>query len=77
MSNLIPGNCKHLTLEDKLFIENCVKTLYNYIDQGILFSRNIHLKHKVKFQLRKRKNIHNQQICVCRQDLSGFQGKAL
>ena len=34
----------------------CVKTLYNYIDQGILFSRNVHLKRKVKFKPRKKKN---------------------
>ena len=33
-----------------------VKTLYNYIDQGILFSRNIHLKRKVKFKPRKKQN---------------------
>ena len=33
-----------------------VKTLYNYIDQGILLSRNIHLKRKVKFKPRKKEN---------------------
>lgn len=33
-----------------------VKTLYNYIDQGILLSRNVHLKRKVKFKPRKKKN---------------------
>lgn len=32
-----------------------VKTLYSYIDQGLLFSRNIHLKRKVKFKPRKKK----------------------
>ena len=53
-----------------------VKTLYNYIDQGILFSRNIHLKRKVRLKPRKKeKNSHNQQGRVCRQDLSRFQGK--
>lgn len=31
-----------------------VKTLYNYIDQGVLFSRNSHLKRKVKFKPRKK-----------------------
>ena len=30
-----------------------VKTLYNYIEQGVLLTRNIDLKRKVKFKLRK------------------------
>ena len=30
-----------------------VKTLYNYIEQGVLLTRNIDLKRKVKFRLRK------------------------
>ena len=36
-----------------------VKTLYNYIDQGLLLSRNIDLKRKVKFKPRK---CHKSQI---------------
>lgn len=36
-----------------------VNTLYNYIDQGILLSRNIDLKRKVKF---KPRNCHKTQI---------------
>ena len=32
-----------------------VKTLYNYIDQGVLLVRNIDLKRKVKFKVRKQK----------------------
>ena len=45
-----------------------VKTLYNYIDQGVLFSRNIHLKRKVKFKPRKKKNaaITNRAVFVGR-----------
>ena len=45
-----------------------VKTLYNYIDQGILFSRNIHLKRKVKFKPRKKKKtgITNRGVFVGR-----------
>lgn len=33
-----------------------VKTLYNYIDQNLLLTRNIHLKRKVKFKKRKSQN---------------------
>ena len=36
-----------------------VKTLYNYIDQGVLLSRNIDLKRKMKFKPRK---CHKSQI---------------
>lgn len=36
-----------------------VKTLYNYIDQGLLLTKNIHLKRKVKFKKRK---VHKTQI---------------
>ena len=36
-----------------------VKTLYNYIDQNLLLTKNIHLKRKVKFKKRK---IHKTQI---------------
>ena len=36
-----------------------VKTLYNYIDQGVLLSRNIDLKRKTKFKPRK---CHKKQI---------------
>lgn len=41
-----------------------VKTLYNYIDHGVLLSRNINLKRKVKFKPRKLKKaqITNRQI---------------
>lgn len=45
-----------------------VKTLYNYIDQGLLFSRNIHLKRKVKFKPRKKEktSITNRAVFVGR-----------
>ena len=36
-----------------------VKTLYNYIDQNLLLTRNIDLKRKVKF---KKRCTHNTQI---------------
>ena len=36
-----------------------VKTLYNYIDQGLLLARNVDLKRKVKFKPRK---CHKTQI---------------
>lgn len=36
-----------------------VNTLYNYIEQGVLLTRNIDLKRKVKFKPRK---VHNAQI---------------
>lgn len=36
-----------------------VNTLYNYINQGVLFTRNIDLKRKVKFKPRK---VHSTQI---------------
>jgi len=36
-----------------------VNTLYNYINQGVLLTRNIDLKRKVKFKPRK---VHNTQI---------------
>lgn len=46
-----------------------VKTLYNYIDNGILLSRNIDLKRKVKFKLRKddtKKSISNREVFIGR-----------
>lgn len=45
-----------------------VKTLYNYIDQGILLSRNIDLKRKPKFKPRKhtKKGIQNKEIFINR-----------
>lgn len=45
-----------------------VKTLYNYIDQNLLLTKNIHLKRKVKFKKRK---IHKPQIT----DRSVFIGR--
>ena len=46
-----------------------VKTLYNYIDQGVLLSRNIDLKRKVKFKLRKddsKPTIKNREVFIGR-----------
>ena len=45
-----------------------VKTLYNYIDQGLLLSRNIDLKRKVKFKPRKchKSQITNREVFIGR-----------
>ena len=47
-----------------------VKTMYTYIDQGILLSRNIDLKRKVKFKPRKsplkKKSIKNRAVFIGR-----------
>ncbi len=47
-----------------------VKTLYNYIDQGVLTTRNIDLKRKVKFKPRKsddrKKTIKDREVFVGR-----------
>lgn len=49
-------------------LDICVKTLYNYIDQGILLSRNIDLKRKAKFKPRKntRTGIQNRAVFLHR-----------
>lgn len=36
-----------------LELDVCIKTIYNYIDQGVLLTRNVDLKRKVKFKPRK------------------------
>ena len=45
-----------------------VKTLYNYIDQGVLLSRNIDLKRKVRFRPRKgaKEGIQNREVFLNR-----------
>lgn len=45
-----------------------VKTLYNYIDQGVLLSRNIDLKRKVHFRPRKctKEGIRNREVFLGR-----------
>ena len=46
-----------------------VKTLYNYIEQGVLLTRNIDLKRKVKFRLRKddsKPSIRNREVFIGR-----------
>ena len=46
-----------------------VKTLYNYIEQGVLLTRNIDLKRKVKFKLRKddsKPSIKNRDVFIGR-----------
>ena len=45
-----------------------VKTLYNYTEQGVLLTRNIDLKRKVKFRLRKhsKPSIRNREVFIGR-----------
>ncbi len=49
-------------------LDMSVRTLYTYIDKGILFARNIDLKRKVKFKARKchRTQINNRDIFINR-----------
>lgn len=49
-------------------LELSVTTLYNYINQGVLLSRNIDLKRKVKFKQRKTHTtqIHNREVFIGR-----------
>lgn len=51
-------------------LQMSVKTMYNYIDQGVLTTRNIDLKRKVKFKPRKtddrKKTIKNRDVFIGR-----------
>lgn len=53
------GQSPYMILTNHPELNMSVTTLYNYIDKGILLSRNIDLKRKVKFKQRK---CHNTQI---------------
>ena len=53
------GQSPYKILANHPELGNSVKTLYNYIEQNLLLTRNIHLKRKVKFKKRKS---HNTQI---------------
>lgn len=47
------GQSPYMILANHPELEVCVKTLYNYIDQRVLLTRNVDLKRKVKFKPRK------------------------
>lgn len=47
------GQSPYMILTNHPELDISVKTLYNYIDQGVLLTRNIDLKRKVKFKPRK------------------------
>lgn len=53
------GQSPYMIITNHPELNISVKTLYNYIDQGLLLSRNIDLKRKVKFKSRK---VHKTQI---------------
>lgn len=53
------GQSPYMIIANHPELNISVKTLYNYIDQGLLLSRNIDLKRKVKFKARK---CHKTQI---------------
>lgn len=53
------GQSPYMILTNHPELGISVKTLYNYIDQNLLLTRNVHLKRKVKFKKRKS---HNTQI---------------
>lgn len=53
------GQSPYMILANHPELNISVKTLYNYIDQNLLLTRNVHLKRKVKFKKRKS---HNTQI---------------
>src|SRR5699024_5621315 len=53
------GQSPYMILTNHPELGISVKTLYNYIDQNLLLTRNIDLKRKVKF---KKRCTHNTQI---------------
>ena len=61
MSKYIPGNQKHLSRDDRKYIERS-------LNEGILTARNIDLKRKVKFKPHK---VHKTQI----KDRTVFEGR--
>ena len=56
---IVQGQSPYMIITNHPELNISVKTLYNYIDQGLLLTRNIDLKRKVKFKPRK---IHKTQI---------------
>ena len=59
------GQSPYMILVNHPELSMCVKTLYRYIDLGVLLSRNVDLKRKVKFKPRKseqKKQISNRIV---------------
>ncbi len=56
---ILQGQSPYMIVTNHPELNLSVKTLYNYIDQGLLLTRNIDLKRKVKFKPRK---CHKTQI---------------
>lgn len=62
------GQSPYMIVTDHPELGISVKTLYNYIDQGVLLSRNIDLKRKTKFKPRKhsKKGITDRSVFIGR-----------
>jgi IS30 family transposase len=62
------GQSPYQVLTNHPELDISVKTLYNYIDQGVLLSRNIDLKRKAGFKPRKhtRKGIRDREVFIGR-----------
>lgn len=62
------GQSPYMIITNHPELNISVKTLYNYIDQGLLLSRNIDLKRKVKFKPRKchKSQITNREVFIGR-----------
>lgn len=56
---ILQGQSPYMIIANHPELGISVSTLYNYIDKGVLLTRNIDLKRKVKFRPRK---VHNTQI---------------
>lgn len=56
---ILQGQSPYMIIANHPELGISVSTLYNYIDKGVLLTRNIDLKRKVKFKPRK---VHNTQI---------------
>ena len=56
---VLQGQSPYMIIANHPELGISVSTLYNYIDKGVLLTRNINLKRKVKFKPRK---VHNTQI---------------
>ena len=56
---ILQGQSPYMIITNHPELGISVNTLYNYINQGVLLTRNIDLKRKVKFKPRK---VHNTQI---------------
>lgn len=62
------GQSPYIILTNHPELAMSVKTFYNYLDKGVLLSRNIDLKRKVKFKTRKchKSQIENREVFINR-----------